>query len=424
MLPNFNTVNDMSDRLASLARLLQEDDPNYRYTIHVYTNSNEACNACGIPETVLMSTFYRGDDGVVVQIDVCPRYDAACKLAPIMGTVQLLRTNSGDPRADLSNLRDYGIPIRGARAEIVQRTGPSFLNRVPFVQNLDITAEADARSLLRMPFSLESSGMTLPLECDEAYRGMRSVFFRASDKLGILTVEATINDAGEIRPALHADFSRSVHNNVTLTKRCLELYRGVASTGRAVLTYGDKTLCDIVFEVQPSLSKDLAEDIERLGELERIEERIGQSIPVPDIERVTEGEDQALAYISELIDGNVIAHKWRSIAFEFVRNIPPLADEAFTLLWQDTDPFTVEGVEYRIDRVESMTRAIVGQIDLAKRTIEFVPSNSAELLYRHLLRPEVNPISRPDTLLLYTDAEAAKEHGEPLLIGITRSCIY
>ena len=58
---------------------------------------------------------------------------------------------------------------------------------------------------------------------------MRGVFFRASDKLELLTVEATISDTRESRPALHTDFSCSVHSSVTLTTRCLEGPAGVCA---------------------------------------------------------------------------------------------------------------------------------------------------------------------------------------------------
>ncbi len=423
-------------RLATVQKILEKTDPHYRYGIRLMPEvagemSFEELVATSKRQPGLLMTQMIEQPAVgIVQIDVFARSDAIAKLHPIQSHITFMPDDEGE-RRQVEDFVNYGVPIRGCKARIVETNGPFAL---------DMTEE-DCEGVLRMlPLEPARSVPDMYLTIGD---GSELALFRTARTSGEKGVQTVFSDeARVVSMTLRADYGADIMAIPGVTtkgiegKDCSAVCDGLGFL-LAANQYGEVSVLagDAVIAVWPlRLNDDLARSIRELHRLARSVEAIAHRahvrLPFPEIGDTTGAEHAELLSKGVLANGECVVWRWhgapvKMTAYEEVRLEYPAI-----IKWLRQEKVTVAGIECDLGFSENIIVAGSMQQNVEDESFAFFPRDmDGDVCITHLLPTRLASVgmanqvySAPYEEAVWTSAlrfaEQGRRDGESLVSDI------
>lgn len=382
----------VAQRLFAVQEILEKTDPYYRYGVHLIPEDlcemevKELMEASEQHPNLLMTHMYEQPGVGLIQIDVFARSVGLAELHPIQGRITFVPKDEDECR-QLDDYVNYGVPIRGCTARIVETSGP-FAYSMPKENSEGVLHMLPHEVEQTVPelYLVTEGGSELPLygmSQTSGSKGTQTVF---SDKARIVSMTLRADFGDGITGIIEVTTKEVEREDCSNVRDSLGFLCSAYENGKASVLSGDKVVAVWTLHPNDALTKSINVLYEFASAIVAIGRCAHVRLPFPEFDEMTPAEHAAILSKGILADGKCVVKSWYDASFKMEAQEELSLECPAIIKWLSPERISIAGIECDLGYSENIIVAGSLVQDSGDESFSFLPREAGkDVCITHLL---------------------------------------
>lgn len=301
-LPDFTSIDQFKKQLGALQGVLEDKNPNYSYSIHLYSKYEYGELKLIVRPGIVMTTIEELPDGTTLVIDIIEKHKGAGALAPMTAQVTFAPADESEKKK-IEDFLAFGTPFESIEASIEGPSGIFLLHDDRDSKGAIVSVGGLSHNSETLNFSLVTrNGQRLHLEQETCTFGFSGFRWRGSDASGIVAISLTIDTVDTHNYTINCNQAAPTERPIGVVRRAFEFLNLARTDEEVSLFMGKQMIGYLNFSKAPFPLEYVEKGLALTQVLNQLNQRSDKEIHYPNIEKMTVGDFKRYQATAEFIN--------------------------------------------------------------------------------------------------------------------------